>query len=97
MVTVNQLHISAVPMLAFFGFPAAAEGLVLALVDFIITRAAVQVTLDQMVTALMHKKTRLANLNYQINGLGLAAILGQKMSAELPNRKRYKGHKAVAP
>ena len=60
----NQLHISAVPMLAFFGFQQQQKRLVLALVKlYHYQRAAVQVTLSQMVTALMHKKTGLTNLD----------------------------------
>ncbi len=58
----NQLHISAVPMLAFYGFP---QG-----------------------RSYDAQFKRLDVLSNQINELGLAAVLGQKLSAETAEAKR---------
>jgi hypothetical protein len=85
----NQLHISAVPMLAFFGFPSAAEevsagpGEAIAFpengrAEFIEPGGA----------SFEYQFKRLEQLAGQINELGLSAVLGQKLSAETAEAKR---------
>jgi len=84
----NQLHISAVPMLAFFGFPAAEEvsagpGEAIAFpengrAEFIEPGGA----------SFEYQFKRLEQLAGQINELGLSAVLGQKLSAETAEAKR---------
>jgi hypothetical protein len=85
----NQLHISAVPMLAFFGFPSAAEevsagpGEALA---FPVEGKAEYI--EPKGTSFDYQFRRLEQIASQINELGLSAVLGQKLSAETAEAKR---------
>ena len=85
----NQLHISAVPMLAFFGFPSSAEevsagpGEALA---FPAEGRAEYIEPDGKSYEAQFK--RLDQIASQINELGLSAVLGQKLSAETAEAKR---------
>ena len=85
----NQLHISAVPMLAVYGFPQSAEeisagpGEAMALpMD---AKAEYIEPQGRSFDAQFRRLDQIAN---QINELGLAAILGQKLSAETAASKR---------
>ena len=85
----NQLHISAVPMLAIFGFPQAAEeisagpGEALALPE-----GASAQYIEPSGNSYSAQFQRLEQIANQINELGLAAVLGQKLSAETAEAKR---------
>jgi len=85
----NQLHISAVPMLAIFGFPQSAEeisagpGEALALPE---TASASYI--EPSGNSYSAQFQRLEQIAQQINELGLAAVLGQKLSAETAEAKR---------
>ena len=85
----NQLHISAVPMLALFGFPAAAEeisagpGEALALPE----GAAAQY-IEPAGNSYDAQFRRLEQIAAQINELGLAAVLGAKLVGETAEAKR---------
>tara|TARA_Y100000592_G_scaffold36397_1_gene57731 strand:- start:510 stop:1916 length:1407 start_codon:yes stop_codon:yes gene_type:complete len=79
----NQLHISAVPMLAFFGFPAAAEEVSAGPNEALsLPEGSSASYIEPNGNSFQAQKERIDKLEYQINNLGLAAILGQKMSAE---------------
>ena len=85
----NMLHISAVPMLALFGFPQAAEeisagpGEAMALPE-----TARAEFIEPQGNSYDAQFKRLEQLESQINTLGMAAILGQKLSAETAEAKR---------
>jgi len=85
----NQLHISAVPMLALFGFPAAAEeisagpGEALALPE-----GASASYIEPAGNSYDAQFRRLDQIASQINELGLAAVMGAKLSAETAESKR---------
>ena len=85
----NQLHISAVPMLAIYGFPQSAEeisagpGEALALPET--ARSEYIEPSGNSYDAQFRRLDQIAN---QINELGLAAVLGQKLSAETAEAKR---------
>lgn len=85
----NQLHISAVPMLAIYGFPQSAEeisagpGEAMALPES--ARAEYIEPGGNSYSAQFQRLDQIAN---QINELGLAAVLGQKLSAETAEAKR---------
>ena len=85
----NQLHISAVPMLAIFGFPQSAEeisagpGEALALPE-----SASASYIEPSGNSYSAQFQRLDQIAQQINELGLAAVLGQKLSAETAEAKR---------
>ena len=85
----NQLHISAVPMLAIYGFPQSAEeisagpGEAMALPET--ARAEYIEPSGNSYDAQFQRLDQIAN---QINELGLAAVLGQKLSAETAEAKR---------
>ncbi len=85
----NQLHISAVPMLALFGFPAAAEeisagpGEALALPE-----GASASYIEPGGNSYDAQFRRLDQIASQINELGLAAVMGAKLSAETAESKR---------
>ena len=84
----NQLHISAVPMLAIYGFPQSAEeisagpGEALALPET--ARSEYIEPGGNSYDAQFRRLDQIAN---QINELGLAAVLGQKLSAETAEAK----------
>ena len=85
----NQLHISAVPMLALFGFPAAAEeisagpGEALALPE-----GASAQYIEPAGNSYEAQFRRLEQIASQINELGLAAVLGAKLVGETAEAKR---------
>ena len=85
----NQLHISAVPMLAIYGFPQSAEeisagpGEAMALPE-----AARAEYIEPSGNSYSAQFQRLDQIAQQINELGLAAVLGQKLSAETAEAKR---------
>ena len=85
----NQLHISAVPMLAFFGFPSSAEEVSAGpgeAIAFPSEGRAEYIEPDGKSFDAQFK--RLEQIAYQINELGLSAVLGQKLSAETAEAKR---------
>tara|TARA_Y100000401_G_scaffold45136_1_gene34636 strand:- start:1622 stop:2758 length:1137 start_codon:yes stop_codon:yes gene_type:complete len=85
----NQLHISAVPMLAFFGFPAAAEEVASGPNEALsLPEGSSASYIEPNGNSFTAQRERIDKLEYQINELGLAAILGQKMSAETATSKR---------
>ena len=85
----NQLHISAVPMLAIYGFPQSAEeisagpGEAMALPE-----TARAEYIEPSGNSYNAQFQRLEQIAQQINELGLAAVLGQKLSAETAEAKR---------
>jgi|TARA_B100000085_G_scaffold6838_1_gene6280 hypothetical protein len=85
----NQLHISAVPMLAIYGFPQSAEeisagpGEAMALPE-----SARAEYIEPSGNSYNAQFQRLDQIAGQINELGLAAVLGQKLSAETAEAKR---------
>ncbi len=85
----NQLHISAVPMLAFYGFSQAAEEVSAGPGEAIAFppdgRAEYIEPAGKSYEAQFKRLDRLEN---QINELGLAAVLGQKLSAETAESKK---------
>ena len=87
----NQLHISAVPMLAIFGYPQSAEeisagpGEALALPSPADCDAKYIEPAGNSYDAQFRQLDRIAE---QINALGLASILGSKLSAETAEAKR---------
>ena len=85
----NQLHISAVPMLAFYGFPCAAEEVSAGPGEAIAFpadgRAEYIEPGGRSYDAQFKQLDRIAE---QINSLGLAAELGQKLGAETAEAKR---------
>ena len=85
----NQLHISAVPMLAFYGFPAAAEEVAAGPNEALsLPEGSSASYIEPNGNSFTAQEKRIDKLEYQINELGLAAILGQKMSAETAQSKR---------
>ena len=85
----NQLHISAVPMLAFFGFPMAGEEVSAGpgeAISFPAEGNARYIEPDGKSFEAQFK--RLDQVAGQINELGLSAVLGQKLSAETAEAKR---------
>jgi hypothetical protein len=85
----NQLHISAVPMLAFFGFPQQAEEVSAGpgeAIAFPADGRAEYIEPDGKSYDAQFKA--LDKVESQINELGLAAVLGQKLSAETAESKR---------
>jgi hypothetical protein len=85
----NQLHISAVPMLAFFGFPTAAEEVSAGPGEAIAFPAEGRAEyIEPQGRSFDYQFRRLEQLAAQINELGLSAVLGQKLSAETAEAKR---------
>lgn len=85
----NQLHISAVPMLAFYGFPSSAEEVSAGpgeAISFPAEGRAEYIEPDGK--SFDYQFKRLDQLASQINELGLSAVLGQKLSAETAEAKR---------
>jgi hypothetical protein len=85
----NQLHISAVPMLAFYGFPQSAEEVTAGpgeAISFPSDGRAEYIAPPS--NAFDSQFRRLDQLAQQINELGLSAVLGQKLSAETAESKR---------
>jgi len=85
----NQLHISAVPMLAFYGFPSAAEEVSAGPGEAIAFPAEGRAEyIEPQGRSFDYQFRRLEQLALQINELGLSAVLGQKLSAETAEAKR---------
>jgi hypothetical protein len=85
----NQLHISAVPMLAFYGFPSAAEEVSAGPGEAIAFPADGRAEyIEPQGKSFEAQFRRLEQLAGQINELGLSAVLGQKLSAETAEAKR---------
>jgi len=85
----NQLHISAVPMLAFYGFPQNSEEVSAGPGEAIAFPADGRAEyIEPAGRSYDAQFKRLEVLSTQINELGLAAVLGQKLSAETAEAKR---------
>jgi hypothetical protein len=85
----NQLHISAVPMLAFYGFPTAAEEVSAGPGEAIAFPSDGRAEyIEPGGRSFEYQFKRLEQLAAQINELGLSAVLGQKLSAETAEAKR---------
>ena len=85
----NQLHISAVPMLAFFGFPQSAEEVSAGPGEAIAFPSEGRAEyIESKGISYDAQFKRLEQIASQINELGLAAVLGQKLSAETAEAKR---------
>ena len=85
----NQLHISAVPMLAFYGFPQSAEEVSAGPGEAIAFPADGRAEyIESKGTSYNAQFQRLEQIESQINELGLAAVLGQKLSAETAEAKK---------
>lgn len=85
----NQLHISAVPMLAFYGFPSAAEEVSAGPGEAIAFPAEGRAEyIEPAGRSFEAQFRRIEQLALQINELGLSAVLGQKLSAETAEAKR---------
>ena len=85
----NQLHISAVPLLAFYGFPSSAEEVSAGPGEALAFPAEGRAEyIEPGGTSFEYQFRRLEQLAAQINELGLSAVLGQKLSAETAEAKR---------
>ena len=85
----NQLHISAVPMLAFYGFPNAAEEVSAGPGEAISFPPEGRAEyIEPQGKSYDAQFKRLDQLAKQINELGLSAVLGQKLSAETAESKK---------
>lgn len=85
----NQLHISAVPMLAFYGFPSSAEEVSAGPGEAIAFPAEGRAEyIEPQGRSFEAQFKRLEGIAMQINELGLSAVLGQKLSAETAEAKR---------
>ena len=85
----NQLHISAVPMLALFGFPAAAEEISAGPGEALsLPEGAAASYIEPAGNSYDAQFRRLDQIVSQINDLGLAAVMGAKLSAETAESKR---------
>jgi len=79
----NQLHISAVPMLALFGFPSSAEEVSAGPGEALAFPADGRAEyIEPQGRSFDFQFKRLDQIAAQINELGLSAVLGQKLSAE---------------
>jgi hypothetical protein len=84
----NQLHISAVPMLAFFGFPTSAEEVSAGPGEALAFPADGRAEyVEPQGRSFDFQFKRLDQIAAQINELGLSAVLGQKLSAETASSK----------
>jgi hypothetical protein len=85
----HTAHQSAVPMLAFFGFPSAAEEVSAGPGEAIAFPAEGKAEyIEPKGTSFDYQFKRLEQIAAQINELGLSAVLGQKLSAETAEAKR---------
>jgi len=85
----NQLHISAVPMLAIYGFPQSAEEISAGPGEALSLPAEARSEyIEPSGNSYSAQFQRLEQIAQQINELGLAAVLGQKLSAETAEAKR---------
>jgi len=84
----NQLHISAVPMLALFGFPSSAEEVSAGPGEALAFPADGRAEyIEPQGRSFDFQFKRLDQIQAQINELGLSAVLGQKLSAETATAK----------
>ncbi len=84
----NMLHISSVPMLAMFGFPQSAEEVSAGPGEAIAFPAEGRMEyIEPSGKSFDSQFQRLQQIEKQINELGLAAVLGQKLSAETASSK----------
>jgi hypothetical protein len=84
-----MLHISAVPMLAFFGFPNIVDEVTVGpneAINFPSDGKAQYI--EPGGASFSAQESRLAKIEHEINTLSLAAIAGQKMTAETAQAKR---------
>jgi len=85
----NQLHISAVPMLALFGFPQAAEEISAGPGEaFALPLDARAEYVEPAGNSYDAQFRRLEQIESQINELGLAAVVGAKLVGETAEAKR---------
>ena len=85
----NMLHISAVPMLGFFGFPPSAEEVSAGPGEAICFPSEGRAEyIEPSGTSFDAQYKRIEQVEGQINNLALAAVLGQKLSAETAEAKR---------
>jgi len=85
----NMLHIAGVPMLAFFGFPQAAEEVTAGPGEAISFPSEGDARyIEPQGKAFDAQFKRLEQIASQINELGLSSVLGQKLSAETAESKR---------
>ena len=85
----NQLHISAVPLLALFGFPQSAEEISAGPGEaFALPSDARAEFIEPAGNSYDAQFRRLDQIVSQINELGLAAVMGAKLSAETAESKR---------
>ena len=85
----NQLHISAVPMLAIYGFPQSAEEITAGPGEALaLPTDASAAYIEPAGNSYNAQFQRLDQIASQINELGMAAVLGQKLSAETAEAKR---------
>lgn len=84
----NMLHISSVPMLAFYGFPQTSEEVSAGPGEALAFPAEGRAEyVEPTGKSFSSQFERLQQLEKQINELGLAAVLGQKLSAETASSK----------
>jgi len=85
----NQLHISAVPLLALFGFPQSAEEISAGPGEAIsLPEGASASYIEPQGNSYDAQFRRLDQIVSQINDLGLAAVMGAKLAAETAESKR---------
>ena len=85
----NMLHISAVPMLGFFGYPQSAEEVSAGPGEAICFPSEGRAEyIEPGGKAFDAQYKRIEQVAQQINELGLAAVLGQKLSAETAESKK---------
>jgi len=85
----NMLHISAVPMLGFFGFPSSAEEVSAGPGEAICFPENGRAEyIEPSGKSFDAQYKRIEQVEGQINNLALAAVLGQKLSAETAEAKR---------
>ena len=85
----NQLHISSVPMLAFYGFPQSSEEVSAGPGEAIAFPAEGRAEyIEPTGKSFEAQYEQLDRIEKQINELGLAAVLGMKMSAETAEAKK---------
>ncbi len=85
----NQLHISSVPMLAFYGFPQSSEEVSAGPGEAIAFPAEGRAEyIEPSGKSFDAQYKQLDKIEKQINELGLAAVLGMKMSAETAEAKK---------
>jgi len=85
----NQLHISSVPLLAFYGYPQTSEEVSAGPGEAIAFPSEGRAEyIEPSGKSFDAQYKQLDRIEQQINELGLAAILGQKLSAETAEAKR---------